>query len=90
MACAHRHAQPVCRGDGKILLGAVHAALAGGKVARCVVGIVGDALQRVGDDICHKVLLYVLVHVGVPSRMVRVVPSSWLWVMMSATRTMAV
>ena len=32
----------------------------------------------------------VLCQLGVPSRMVRVVPLSSLWVMMSATRTMAV
>ena len=36
--------------DRKILLGAEHAGSAGGEVGRCVLGIVGDAAQRVGDN----------------------------------------
>ena len=55
---AHLHAQAALCRDGKILLGAVYAAQAGGEVTRSVVGIVGNAVFGVSNDISHKVLLF--------------------------------
>ena len=46
---AHLHAQAALCRDGEILLGAVHAAQAGGEVARSVVGIVGNAVFGVSN-----------------------------------------
>nr|DAO46675.1 MAG TPA: hypothetical protein [Caudoviricetes sp.] len=50
---ADGHAQLACGGDGEVLVRAVHAAQAGGEEARSVVGVIGDAVFRVCDEICH-------------------------------------
>nr|DAH46050.1 MAG TPA: hypothetical protein [Caudoviricetes sp.] len=51
---ADGHGQVAVCSHGKVLVCAVYAAQAGAEVPGSVVGVVGDAVFRVGDDIGHK------------------------------------
>ena len=51
---ADGHGQVAVCGHGKVLVCAVYAAQAGAEIPGSVVGVVGDAVFRVGDDIGHK------------------------------------
>ena len=51
---ADGHGQAAVCGHGKVLVGAVYAAQPGAEEPGSVVGVVGDAVFRVGDDIGHK------------------------------------